>query len=260
MIYSNTARPVIGLEWDSSLCDTGNHVSEKLLAQVSILNHDVMTPIENPSIFDAHQVALHACGDLHQTVIRQSCLHGAPSLSISPCCYQKTAHREYELMSGLSSELKLSQKDLALAVQETVTAPGRDQISRHTLKLWRVAFDLIQRDHNEQNTYQPCPSTPASIIKLGFEALVQKFALHLQISLPKDLDYAAYLEKAVRRLAQIERLELARHSFRRLLELWLVYDRAMYLSEQGYNVQVGTFCDRKLTPRNILINAEFEVA
>ena len=50
-------------------------------------------------------------------------------------------------------------------------------------------------------------------------------------------------------------LDLVRHQFRRLLELWLVLDRALYLAEQGYRVEVGEFCSRELSPRNLLIDA-----
>ena len=51
-------------------------------------------------------------------------------------------------------------------------------------------------------------------------------------------------------------MELVRHLFRRPLELWLVLDRALFLQEQGYRVELREFCPRHLTPRNILIHAE----
>ena len=50
-------------------------------------------------------------------------------------------------------------------------------------------------------------------------------------------------------------LELVRHLFRRPLELWLVLDYAVFLEEQGYRVRLGTFCDRQLTPRNLMLDA-----
>jgi hypothetical protein len=43
--------------------------------------------------------------------------------------------------------------------------------------------------------------------------------------------------------------------FRRAIEVWLVLDRALYLQQQGYHVSVTTFCEKQLTPRNILILA-----
>jgi len=58
------------------------------------------------------------------------------------------------------------------------------------------------------------------------------------------------------RLAQVRNLELLRGLFRRPLEIWLLLDRALYLQEAGYQVQLGEFCATSLTPRNLLLLAE----
>ena len=50
-------------------------------------------------------------------------------------------------------------------------------------------------------------------------------------------------------------MELVRHLFRRPLEVWLLLDRALFLEEQGYQAEVGTFCPKPMTPRNLLIRA-----
>ena len=69
-------------------------------------------------------------------------------------------------------------------------------------------------------------------------------------------DWAALEAAGWQRLAQVRNLELVRGLFRRPLELWLVLDRALYLSENGYDVQLGAFCDRHLTPRNLMLLAQ----
>ena len=51
------------------------------------------------------------------------------------------------------------------------------------------------------------------------------------------------------------RLSVVRHAFRRALEVWLVLDLAVHLESRGYRVDVGQFCERALTPRNLLISA-----
>lgn len=256
LIHAQYQCPVSGLEYDQSLCEKGNQLSEKFQSQVQIIQQDVLDVISDRSVFQGHQTALHACGDLHKSVLRQSVENKAHSLTISPCCYHLTSDKLYQRISSFQGKLSLSQQDLKLAVQETVTAPSRDQRNRRTLKHWRLAFDLLQRDVTGNSEYAPCPSTPYSIIPQGFTALVADFAKHLDIEIPGDCDYQKYLDQAERRLHQIERLELGRQAFRRTLELWLVYDRALFLAESGYQVKVGTFCERSLTPRNLLIQAK----
>ncbi len=256
LIHFTHQAPVIGLEYNPALCDKGNQLSDKLGCNVDIHKQDVLQPVENPTVFQGHQTALHACGDLHKQVLFQSAANQAEGLSISPCCYHLTSDSVYQRMSQADTVLTLAQADLKLAVQETVTAPSRDRTHRNTLKLWRLAFDLIQRELTGNNQYAPCPSTPQSVINEGFESLVARFAEHLEISLPDSLDLPQYLLNAERRLAAVERLELARHAFRRALELWLVHDRALFLAQSGYQVRLGTFCERSLTPRNLLIQAK----
>lgn len=60
------------------------------------------------------------------------------------------------------------------------------------------------------------------------------------------------------RLAEVRNLELLRGLFRRPLEVWLVLDRALFLQEQGYAIEVGTFCEPSLTPRNLMLLAEHD--
>ena len=57
-------------------------------------------------------------------------------------------------------------------------------------------------------------------------------------------------------MAQVRNLELVRGLFRRPLEIWLLLDRALYMQEAGYRVEIGLFCPAALTPRNILLIAE----
>ena len=52
-----------------------------------------------------------------------------------------------------------------------------------------------------------------------------------------------------------DRLSIVRHAFRRPLEIWLALDLAVRLENDGYSVSLGRFCERRLTPRNLLISA-----
>ena len=53
--------------------------------------------------------------------------------------------------------------------------------------------------------------------------------------------------------ARVARLDLVRRAFRRPLELWLVADLALFLSEHEYDVEVTALCPRAVTPRNLML-------
>ena len=57
------------------------------------------------------------------------------------------------------------------------------------------------------------------------------------------------------RLREVMRYSIVRHAFRRALEIWLVLDAAVHLEKSGYSVSLSSFCERTLTPRNLLISA-----
>jgi hypothetical protein len=89
----------------------------------------------------------------------------------------------------------------------------------------------------------------------GFPAFCHWAAAKKQLELPDTVDFDFWLSFGERRLAEVRRHELVRHLFRRPLELWMVLDYAIFLEEQGYRVRLGQFCDRSLTPRNLLLDA-----
>jgi len=89
----------------------------------------------------------------------------------------------------------------------------------------------------------------------GFADFCRWAAQQKGLTLPEQVQWEGWEAAGWRRLAEVQRLELVRHLFRRPLEVWLVLDRLMLLEEAGYRVRLGTFCERELTPRNLLIRA-----
>lgn len=250
--------PVTGYEWDQALVADGNRLAKKSGDSINLLCQDVMA---NGLILpeSSHGVALHACGDLHRRLIRQTAQQRLSRLSVAPCCFHLSEQSDYRPLSERAQQwpgcLKLTRADLKLAVEETVTAPARVRNQVQTFSQWRLGFDGLQRRLRQVDEYLPVPSHPGWVAKGDFRQFCAWAADQKRLTLPENIDYAAWENHGVRRLAQVRRHELIRHLFRRSLELWLVLDYVLFLEEQGYRVKLGTFCDRKLTPRNLLIDA-----
>ncbi|MBW7471450.1 methyltransferase [Marinobacter sp. F4218] len=250
--------PVRGYEWNAELVRDGNRLAAQFDDAVAVQCQDVMAP---DFVFptDAHGVALHACGDLHRQLIRRASEVRLPRLSFSPCCYHLTDASPYRLLSARArrhdAALQLSRNEIRLAVQETVTAPARVQEQTRKVSQWRLGFDALQRQLRSCDEYLPVPSHPSRLIQEGFEAFCQWAARKKGLVLPATTDFEHWSRVGDRRYSQVRRHELVRHLFRRPLELWMVLDYAIFLEEQGYRVRLGAFCDRTLTPRNLLLDA-----
>ena len=120
----------------------------------------------------------------------------------------------------------------------------------------RLGFDLLQRAQRGTDDYLSTPSLAISWLEKPFEQYCRDLAELRQVPLLGEPDWAALEAAGWQRLAVVRNLELVRNLFRRPLEIWLVLDRALYLEEQGYAVNVGLFCDYPLTPRNLLVLGE----
>ena len=152
-----------------------------------------------------------------------------------------------------ASSLRLNNSDLKLALQQTVTAPQRVRRVRQKEVLWRLGFDQLVREHR-RSQYTPVPSVGKQIFSGEFQVCLWA-AREKGLTLPEKCDFTRYLKLAEQRKRMTERIELVRHLFRRAIEVWLVLDRALYLQQHNYQVDLSEFCETEITPRNILIEA-----
>ncbi|MFM7785197.1 MAG: methyltransferase, partial [Gammaproteobacteria bacterium] len=203
-----------------------------------------------------HGVALHACGDLHRRLIELGVARGVPALSIAPCCYHLVRDPPAALSAvGVAHWPGLRDADLRTAVQETVTAGASVRRRRRRLQCWQLGLDALIRECSGRDAWTPLPAVDAHVLAGSFADYCRLQSARKGIELPGGCDFGAWERRGAQRFAEVSALDLLRHAFRRLLELWLVLDRAMYLAEHGYALRVGHFCARELSPRNLLLLA-----
>ncbi|MET3051711.1 methyltransferase [Pseudomonas alkylphenolica] len=247
------------LEYDRVLVEAGHTLSQHHGLNAEHLLQDVLAEDAGRHLASEHTaVALHACGDLHVRLMQLASRQGCRQLAIAPCCYNRIQAQEYQPLSTAArvSGLQLSIDDLGLPLSETVTAGARVRRQRDESMARRLGFDLLQRHLRGKDDYLPTPSLPVSWLHKPFADYCRELAALKGLQIDQTPDWDALQTAGWQRLGQVRNLELLRNLFRRPLELWLVLDRALYLQEQGYRVQLGVFCQQPLTPRNLMLLAE----
>lgn len=247
------------MEYDPALVASGQALSQRHQLHALHVEQDVLAANTALLLNAEHTpVALHACGDLHVRLMQLASAAGCRQLAIAPCCYNRINRAEYQALSsaGSHSALQLSLEDLSLPMSETVTAGARVRRQRDTSMARRLAFDLLQRQVRGVEEYLPTPSLPSAWLDKPFADYCCDLAALKELSTTGSPDWVALEAAGWQRLAEVRNLELLRGLFRRPLELWLNLDRALFLTEQGYVVRLGTFCEAPLTPRNFLLLAE----
>lgn len=252
-------RPVRALEIDPPLVAAATALARRTGLPVTPGCCDVLAEGAGAELDAGHHLLmLHACGDLHRRGARLAIARAVPAIACAPCCFHLGAA---EAGAGLSHWVRaqaivLQPTDLRTAVQETVTAGERVRRQRRRVQEYQLGFDALQRELRGQDSYLPLPALPMAWLERGFAAYCAELARRTGVVLPPALDLAGYERLGRERFRTVSALDLVRHRFRRLLELWLVGDLALLLAENGYAVAVGEFCDRALTPRNLLIQAQ----
>lgn len=252
-------QPLTCLEQDTALNQQGAQLGRQLGITSQHLDADVLQPTSWQHLQPQHSlVALHACGQLHMTLLQQAAAQDCHQLALSPCCYNRISTDQYQPLSraARTSRLRLTREDLGLPLQESITAGQRVRRLRDQSMAWRLAFDIWQRQTRGVDNYLPTPSRPESALTHGIAHFCRDLAAHHQLQLPEPADWQQLEQQGWQRLAQVRNLELLPGLFRRPLEVWLLLDRALFMQEQGYRVRIGQFCEKQLTPRNILLLAE----
>lgn len=247
---------VTALEWDNTLVQQANWRAKK--DNISLMSHtvDVLSPqVEGYLSSQQQVVALHACGELHERLLSLAVDKEVQQIHLAPCCYHKRQQTHYQALSllGQGVNLSLSKAELHTAVMETVTAGATIQRQRKQLQIMRLGFDVLQRNLLGQDQFLALPSLPMSWAKASFEDFCQHCAQIKKLPLPTSINWQHYLVQGQQRFHQVSALDLVRFLFRRPLEVWLALDRALLLQENGYQVQMGTFCPSHITPRNIML-------
>ncbi len=257
LLASESKQTVTSFEFQDALCRAGQQEADKRALPMRFVQGDAFSP-QAKLVFKPtqHAVALHACGDLHVTLIKYAVEQSLSALTISPCCYHLIQGDSYSPLSqeGKAANLSLTKQELRIPLQETVTGGERVRRHREQEMVFRLGFDALCQHHQLSQGYLPVPSLQKSQLSQGFQALCEWAAGKKQLDLPMvDFDYFEQIGQ--QRYWQMEALSLVQGVFRRPLEVWLALDKALYLQQQGFSVALRTFCEPSVTPRNILIHA-----
>lgn len=245
---------VLSLEIDPGLCAHGRALASRQGLDQQFLQTDVLAPDSSGCLAGRHAVALHACGDLHRTLLHGARKHGAEAVDLAPCCYYRGSSAVYQAFNP-EADLPLNPAELHLAVTETRTAGRRERRLRDT----DMARKLSYLDWFAERTGSARPPglkpVPAAWNRRPFGDYLQAMAARDGLAVPPGSDLSRHAANGVARQREVMRLSLVRLVFRRPLEVWLALDQALFLERTGYRVALSEFCAPALTPRNLLISA-----
>lgn len=149
----------------------------------------------------------------------------------------------------------LTAEDARLAVTELVTAAPRQVRQRDREMAWKLGFDAWRRLASGFDAYRNFRPVPAAWMRGSFAEFMLQMTRREGLPVPAAQQMGMLEQRGEHRRREVMRLSILRHVFRRPLEIWLALDLALRLENDGYAVSIGRFCERRLTPCNLLISA-----
>lgn len=206
---------------------------------------------------DTMVIGLHACGDLSPLIIDKYLRSKNKFLLNYGCCFHKLTEDYINLSSyAKKNPLKLSNHTLTLAAKGYKPKSKEELNFRDKVKLYRYGLHIYLKDDKDLE-FITIGNAQKSDYESSFSDYAFKYAhSHLNGVSRDELDiFISSLEtnKKIRRLVL---LGIIRSILARLIELYIVIDRALYIQEKGYKVELNETFSKELSPRNLSLMAQ----
>ena len=258
---------ITSLDMNKELQESGkkrylkNAIGEKKLEykQVTVSDSDPLFLNElSPQVMT---VGLHTCGPLAVSQILASAAKSVRSIVNFGCCYLKLSEQGHDqnisqFAKSFASPLIMNQFALTLACGPHRKISHQGVAFKQVVKHYRYGLHILLVELYPEYQLTTFGNSPTKVYDGDFANYVtaqfQKLSLTLKHT-AEELN-AFYCEK----LFLIKRMYAAgfiRDALSRVLEVYLLLDRAIYLEEKGYSVEILEVFDEEISPRNLGIFA-----
>jgi SAM-dependent methyltransferase len=255
-LVSTLGRPVVAVDRDPRLLAEAARLGGP--PELSLRQQDVRPGSLGLGPRDC-VVALHACGELSDSIVQEVGSTGA-RLALVGCCLQKRASPARAPLAPLGQAVDLEVPRAVLGVSNVVAGAAGVESTRHEnleARLARVVLLDLLRDRD--------PTSP-----LGSELRgLNRRAAHLPLDDLIDRAFAVRgwtspsserrveaLQRARVRFDRARRLSLPRAALGRVLEAFVATDRARHLERRGFEARIVVAFPPEVSARNLLLLAK----
>lgn len=202
-------------------------------------------------------LSLHGCGALSSNVIEFGADQKLKGLVNFGCCYHKLdgAYNLSELSHSCGMEFSTNAFHLASRCAKIVCS--NEIASRKKFKRYRYTLHYFLNDRYGLE-FKPLGNAKKSDYEGAFSDYFKKFAPQYIVDEVSEKEIEAFFSdpKTTQKFNEHFAADLIRLLLGRLIELYIVLDRAIYLQEQGRDAHVLEVFDRELSPRNIMLKSD----
>lgn len=203
-------------------------------------------------------VGLHTCGPLAVSQIQASVAQKVKTIINLGCCYLKLNEGDDQNLSSFAKNdpLLLNQYALTLACGAHRKVSLDSVTFKRSVKYYRYAIHALLIDKYQRGDILIFGNSSAKDYHGSFPQYVrgqfEKVGLAVMQS---DEELQSFYEEKLPIVKRMYAAGFIRDALSRLLEVYLLLDRAIYLEENNYEVEIVELFDENISPRNLAIIA-----
>ncbi|MCB9061678.1 MAG: methyltransferase [Halobacteriovoraceae bacterium] len=251
------------IDMDSSLQNTGENRIDKYSLPPNAKNVNFRLEkfpsksskyiLDNQSLV----LGLHSCGNLSNHLLKSAVLNQAKTVINFGCCYLKMDAKKDFPISKFAKDgdpINLCKYSLTLATRSHASMTRTQFENKKQVKFYRYGLHLFLYYKMKRSDFVSIGDAKTREYYLPFSQYVKSKLIENEIECPLKAEEIDAFYKSTYIQNKLEDMfcaNIIRWQFGRCLELAILLDRAIYLSENGRNVEIKEFFNPDLSPRNI---------
>lgn len=246
------------IEKDHDLIKRGREKTGSIGSNINFVHHDLSDIYKSPQVSQSDfGIGLHTCGNFANNMIKTCIANKIPYIYNWGCCYSKIENDEYNLSN--SFDIKLNQRALSAATLSFSSTNIEQYRFRIKIMDYKYSFYHWLFSTYGEVDFIPMGNSRASLYDNSF---AQYVVIQLQKYYPgkviPKLDSVELFFNSIKNINLLKYFK-AYYAITRyigeLAELYILHDRAIYLIQNGYEVEINNVFDNKISARNKLIFA-----
>ena len=242
------------IEKDPALISKGKVRLAKHNSNIDFINCDISASTKLDIPIPELAIGLHTCGNFATDMMRLCTDLELPEIINMGCCYSKIQKNDYSLNKKADKSLLLNERALGFATLGFQPMPEEFYHYRNKIIDYKMSYYNYIFQVNNTVEFHSMSNSRRSLYDLSFHQFMQRTYLkYHKKSLEEKGTKIDQFYQSPRNQQLLDYLKayysIARY-FGEAIEAYIICDRALFLKDSGYRVEIKEIFNPKLSPRN----------
>ena len=205
-------------------------------------------------------IGLHTCGNFATDIFRACIQNKLPKIVNFGCCYSKIKDHDYNLSQDSHKDIVFNARALSYATLGFQSIPHDFFDFRQKIIHYKLSFYHWLYEKHGKIEFQSMSNSRRNLFDKSphefFIITLNKFFPEFQEPTKTEVEHFYNSQKNKDFLDYLWAYYAIARYFGELIETYIIVDRALFLQDNGYKVEIKEVFDPSISPRNKVILAE----